>query len=83
MVVPDPNGCPRSRWLSLFQAVVPDLDGWPWDATGDSPVSLPVHLLHLRLQVLFAVLPPADALGSLSYWGAVLAEARLRSQATV
>lgn len=46
--------------------------GWEtsegWGATGDRPVSLPVYFLYLRLQVLFAVLPPADTLGSLCYW---------------
>lgn len=54
--------------------------GWEtsegWDFTGDSSVSLPVDLPYLRLQVLFAVMPPADALESLCYQRAVLAEAR-------
>jgi len=32
--------------------------------SGDSPpVPLPVHTLHLRLQILLTVLPPADVFG--------------------
>jgi len=31
--------------------------------SGDSPVSLPVHTLHLRLQIQITVLPPAEVFG--------------------